>query len=559
MSKSFFSLITVLALGSNLALAQNVDEGKKFFYYERYKSAKETLEKVLAANPNDIEAAYWLGQTLIEQKDSIAAKNLYQKLLQQNGNAPMLLVGMGQIELMEGKNNDARQRFETAISLTKGRDVDVFNAVARANVQAKKGDARYAIEKLNQATEVRRFKDATTYVLMGDAYRKLVEGGNAVTSYNKAFEMDDKLAATKYKIGKVYLTQNNPDYFLPAFEEAVRIDPAYTPAYFELFYYWYFRDVNKAQPYLESYIANADQGPESEYLKTDFLYASGQFAQAKEKALSLITQYGAKVAPRMYKMVAYACDTLKDMTCANKYMADYFAKQASEDVVPADYEEMAHINSRTPGEESKAFDNLQKAVQLDTLMENKLKYISKAADLAKKMGDRNMQAQWLGIAYSIKDEPSQVDLYNWGMAHYQAENYQTADSIFCGIYESTYPDEIYGYLWCAKTKVAMDDSASSQGLAYDAYIKLAEVAKRIDSVKFKNQILESYFYLAGYINNIKKDKETAIEYLQKVLDIDPDNSTARQYIDILSRQPKSSQTSGNGRSNGGSSPGKKPD
>src|SRR5688500_8981540 len=111
MSKLFMSLVGVLVLGGNV-FAQSVEQGRKFLYYERYKSARETLEKVLAANPNNIEATYWLGQALLEQKDSVAAKNVYQKLLQQNGNAPLVLAGIGQIELMEGKVNDARQHFE---------------------------------------------------------------------------------------------------------------------------------------------------------------------------------------------------------------------------------------------------------------------------------------------------------------------------------------------------------------------------------------------------------------------------------------------------------------
>src|SRR6185369_2932982 len=109
MSKRFISFVTMVVLGSNVLFAQSVEQGRKFLYYERYKSARENLEKVLAANPNDINAAYWLGQVLLEQKDSVAAKNLYQKMLTQNGNAPLLLAGMGQIELMEGKSNDARQ------------------------------------------------------------------------------------------------------------------------------------------------------------------------------------------------------------------------------------------------------------------------------------------------------------------------------------------------------------------------------------------------------------------------------------------------------------------
>ncbi|WP_315818008.1 hypothetical protein [Paraflavitalea speifideaquila] len=190
---------------------------------------------------------------------------------------------MGQIELMEGKANDARQRFEMAITLTKGKDVDALNAVGRANVEARNGDANYAIEKLNQAVNVKGFKDPETYLLMGDAYRRLIDGGNAVQSYNKALTLDPKLAAAKFKTGKVYLTQGNKDYFLPAFEDAITLDPAYTPAYYELFYYYYSRDVGKAGPYLDKYLANADQGPEMEYLKTDFLFSSYKYAEAKPR------------------------------------------------------------------------------------------------------------------------------------------------------------------------------------------------------------------------------------------------------------------------------------
>src|SRR5947208_4539371 len=172
---------------------------------------------------------------------------------------------MGQIELMTGKTNDARQRFETAISLTKGKDVQVLNAIGRANIQAKAGEATYALEKLNQATQIKGFNDPETYVLIGDANRKNIEGGGAVTAYNKALTLNPKLAAAKYGIGKVYLTQNNKESFIPAFEEAIQMDPAYLPALFELFYYYYFRDVNKAEVYLNQYVSNADQGPDIEY------------------------------------------------------------------------------------------------------------------------------------------------------------------------------------------------------------------------------------------------------------------------------------------------------
>ena len=531
--KQSLGILVALLIGSNL-FSQTVDQGKKFLYYERYKSARESFEKILAANPNNIDAIYWLGQTMLEEKDSIAAKNLYQKTLVANGNAPLILAGMGQIELMEGKANDARQRFETAINLTKGKDVAVLNAVGRANIYARSGDANYALEKLNQATQIKGFKDPETYILIGDAYRKLVDGGNAVIAYNKALSLDNRLAAAKNRIGKIYLTQKNPEYFLPAFKEAIELDPAYTPAYYELFYYYYFRDVNEAAGYLDKYIANMDQGPQMEYLKTDFTYAKGDFAGARTRAQQLIQQFGDKVNPRMYRMVAYTSDTLGDMTTAKEAMNTFLAKADPEDIKPEDYEELANINAKIPGSESEAFGSLQMAVERDTVVENKVKYIVKAAALAKKLGNRKEEANWLGIAYQMDKNPTQTDLYNWGMAHYQAANYATADSIFCNVYESTYPNEIYGYLWCARSKQAQD-TTMEKGLAVDAYKTLAEKAMQIDSAKFKTQAIQANFYLVQYYNDIKKDRATAISYTDKVLGIDPGNADAIRIKDILSK------------------------
>ena len=89
-----------IALLSNVLKAQTIEEGRKFLYYERYKSAKAVFEKLVAANPANVDAAYWLGQALIgadDNKDIAGAKALYQKTLMANSNSPILLAGMGHI------------------------------------------------------------------------------------------------------------------------------------------------------------------------------------------------------------------------------------------------------------------------------------------------------------------------------------------------------------------------------------------------------------------------------------------------------------------------------
>ncbi len=565
MTKRVLSLLVSGILCSSMLFAQKVDDAKKFIYYERYKSAKDILDKKIAEDPNDAEATYWLGQVLLKTKDSAGAKALYQKALASNGNAPLILVGMGQMELMEGKTNEARQHFETAINLSKGRDVDVFNAIGTANVDARKGDAAYAVQKLTQATTTRRFKNAYTYLIMGDAYRKLIDGGNAVTSYNKALELDPTLAAAKVRIGRIYLTQNNPDYFLPAWSEAARIDSTYAPTYFEQYYYWYFRDVNKAGAFLDRYIAHTDPGPEMEYAKTDYTYAKGDFAGAQRRAKELIAQNGEKVSPRMYRMIAYTSDTLGDYNAAKAAMDTFLVKADTSDILPTDYEEMAKIYSKLSMAENKdvaisdsassdstgatpvvntsnvMYDSLiakyyNMAIDKDTVVANKAKLIANAAALAKRSGNRNLQAEWLGKAYAMEKEPNQNDLYNWAYAHYAAGNFVKADSLFCTTYKAKFPDAIYGYLWCARARQAQD-TTMQKGIAVEPYKELAEKALTIDSGKYKTQAITANFYLVSYYNDIAKSKDTALAYLDKVLEIDSTNEDAVRIKKILTAPP----------------------
>ena len=116
--KSGVLLITVL-LAANITMAQTLEEGRAFMYYEKYISAKNVFQKLVSANPNNVEAVYWLGQSQIappEDKDIAGAKSLYQKTLESNSNSALLIAGMGHIALLEGNGADGRNRFETAIT-----------------------------------------------------------------------------------------------------------------------------------------------------------------------------------------------------------------------------------------------------------------------------------------------------------------------------------------------------------------------------------------------------------------------------------------------------------
>jgi tetratricopeptide (TPR) repeat protein len=251
---------------SNFLRAQTIEDGKKFLYYERYKSAKGVFEKLVNADPNNLDAVYWLGQALIapeEGNDIAGAKALYQKALMANSSSPLLLAGMGHIELIEGKTQDARNRFETAISLSQGKNAAVLNAIGFANVVAKNGDVNYAIDKLKQATTIKKMNDPDVFINLGDAYKKIGEGGPAQTAYESALALNPNYARASYRIGKIYQTQGiaQNEITMRYYNDAIAKDATYAPVYENLYQYLYTTNVGQSAEYLEKYLANTDDDP----------------------------------------------------------------------------------------------------------------------------------------------------------------------------------------------------------------------------------------------------------------------------------------------------------
>ncbi|MGZ8515734.1 MAG: tetratricopeptide repeat protein, partial [Chitinophagaceae bacterium] len=251
MKKTFITFLVAGLLLVSAIQAQSIQDGVKDLYAERFKSAKATFEKLLAANPNNIEATYWLGQTHIEMEDTSGAKKVYEKALLASANAPLVIVGMGQIDLMQNKVSEARQRFETAITMTKGKkgnDAVILNAVGRAitkvyNDKTKIGDINYAISKLEEASQQKIKEEglsADIYLNLGDAYRKAKPGeagGLAYQNYQKAIDVSPGFAVPHHRMAHLFNSQRNWDLYEKYLNDAITKDPKFAPAYYELSYY----------------------------------------------------------------------------------------------------------------------------------------------------------------------------------------------------------------------------------------------------------------------------------------------------------------------------------
>jgi hypothetical protein len=383
---------------------------------------------------------------------------------------------------------------------------------------------------------------------MGDAYRKLIDGGNAVQSYQKALTLDPKLAEAKYKIGKIYETQKNTEFYLPAYNDAVQMDPNYAPAYYALYvHYFEHGDVDKTTDFLNKYVAVTDETPELKYDQTTLLYVGKKYDEAIAASKAAIQAQGDKVYPKYYLLLAYSYDGKNDSVNAREYLNQYFQKQKPDALTGRDYAFQGKVLTKFHSDSVAAIAAYMKAINMDTILQNKLDVIKEAQDFAKQSGNKGAYAYWLGVGYPYLKDPNQNELYNWGFANYSAGNYQASDSIFCGLYESKYPNEIFGYLWCKNSALALDDSLWTKGLPIEAYQKLGAIARSLDSTakaanspdstKYKRYVIESYSQLAGYFNNVKKDKETAITYLDMWIEVDPADPNPKKFKEILTRKP----------------------
>lgn len=527
--------------------AQSIQDGVKDLYAERYKSAKATFEKLVASNPNNIDATYWLGQTYIAMEDTVGAKKIYEKALLASANAPLVIVGMGQVELMENKVSEARQRFETAITMTKGKkgnDPAILNAVGRAITEVysdkkKIGDINYAIQKLEEASK-EKIKDesllADIYLNLADAYRKAKpgeSGGLAYQNYQKAIDADPGFAVPYHRMAHLFNTQRNWDLYEKYLNQAIAKDSRFAPAYYDLYYFKLLnkQDFNGAEQYAQKFIQNTDPDPQNEYLSAQTKWAKKDFDGAIASAKSIISQAGANVKARVYKLIADSYLQKKDTAAAKEFVDQYFAK--AKELTALDYKLKADVYSVIPGQEDVVFSSYMEGLKADTVLENKVELLKKGAEFFKNRGQREKEGDLLEELVKLKPNPTINEMFDVGRAYYFGGAYIKSYNAFSRFAEK-YPDEVFGWEWKLNNSKIID-STKQDSIAVPDALKLLSFSEK-DTVKFKKQYISAASFLALYYANKAGDKIKAIEYLKKWQNMDPANKEAIQKnIDILSK------------------------
>lgn len=529
--------------------AQSIQEGMNHLYAGRVKSAQTVFEKLLAANPNNIEALYWLGQSYLETDEIMAAriaaaKKVYEKAMQTTNGAPLILVGMGHIELLEKKVNDARQHFESALTMTrhnkKGDDPGIETAIGRAIVDSKDGDYSYAVRLLEDAS-VKNPKNTETLLQLGNAYRKAGEGkggGPAYTAYNKALQVDPNFAAASFRLAQLFESQKNYELVFQYLNDAVAKDSKFTNAYYELFYYYFSRlKFTDAQVQIEKYISSKgeDLDPQDQYLYAMLCWAQKDFTCATGKAESIVSAVGDKTKPKVYRLLAESYFQKGDYTNAKKYSDLFFLKKNPEDYSSNDYVIRAKILDKTGGTPDEIFQNYVNGAQLDTVLSSRIEFLGEAADYFKEKKMRDREAQIIQKIIELKPKPTINDYFDLATAYYFSQNYAKSREASI-IMRDKWPNQVYGYDWVYNNSRLLD-TVKKDSIAVPDALKLYDFAVT-DTSKYKKQIISAASFLAIYYANDAKDKTKAIEYLKKWQAADVANyDNIQKNIEILEASP----------------------
>ncbi len=518
----FISTLLIFAIS---VFAQSIQDAQQQIDNENYFKAKVILWKLLNdPASNRVEVEYYLGNAYLKSDDADSAKIFYKLVAAPDNKTPFGSVASGRLNLL-GKNKDAAKLdFQRAVQLSKSKNANVFFEIGDAYFRPVVIDLNAAIENLEKANDLDS-KNTSIMLELGDAYLENAQndntmGGKAMNKYEGAIAINPKLALAYIKKGQLAINGRIFDDAINAFNKALELDPNLNLVHLKLGdAYYYTKQFDKMIVEYKKYI---DLSPgdvkartiilqqlfnNKEYdkvidestkgLKTDpsnmdflrfILYSDFELKRYKDgsDALSkLMAVPNIKLRPRDILYGARLSNAIGDTTTAMKLYTQALANDTG--------------NCDLIGEYAKALFVSRHYQEADSMYNHKK---TKCGDLT------TLEYYYLGRDYLLLDDSI------------------NADTTF-GEFIKRSPTTPDGYYWRARTNLKIGKLEDFNSLPYySKYIDIVTTAGTQE--KYKDNLNEAYNYLGAYY--FEKDKAQSKSYFQKVLDTDPTNEFATEYM-----------------------------
>ncbi len=544
MKKLTFFVGMVLLLQLQSIQAQTISEGLKFFENENFTAALNTFKTLATQEPTNPIHQYYIGEVLYATEDYAGAEKAYLEGIKINSKSPESNIGLAKIKLDQGKAPEAQLIFDAVVKANK-KSAAALGLIGHTLLNSKKPNATKALEYLIKSRDMDP-KVAITWSDMGDAYKLNQDLGNAMTSYESAVEKDKNNLKALMNMAEMWAASKQVDLAIKKLEDAMALSPDYAPAYKSLYeLYIRARKFSKVTPLLDKYVSLVGTDVDARVRLVKFLCFQ---AKDYDRAISEGTKVLAS-NPEQYTLhrwlawAHYEKENFQDSYDHSKKLFAAAEKEPTRKLFPSDYEYYAKATYK--------IGNLDEAaIAYERVLQDEP---NKAHDyygnLAKSYFETKNYEKALTY-YGKKGEVKALniaDLYYTGLSQFYSNRFVEADSSFSMVLAAN-PNYPQG--WWMKVRIAktLDTTTVNRTwLArpmFEKYIEYASTAFTSDPEKnksYRTNLLEAYNYLS-YCYVQLGDFELAKLYYNKLLELDPTNTTAADNLKILTNMPPPKKT-----------------
>lgn len=519
--------------------------------YGRYDVAKKELYKLIRSQPTQGRNFYRLGVIHINENNLDSANYYFKQGLRALKDANVNNIGLGKIGLLEGKDKEAKSKFNAGTNNLSPSDYQTFLVVADAYTNAPKPDFDAALEYVNFALLV-DVKEPEPHIARGDIYFAEKRFVDARRVYYETSKMFPKSLLPKMKLADVFRAGNEFEEAIKVYDSIVEKDPNYVDVYKQLgLAYADFARFKDDKALLEKGVENyfkyhgmigesidADNEIASYFIKNKAYNALGDLVRTK--------WYTRGDNFYMYRYRAIADFQNGKFLDAKESINQYFDVQDKKELIePIDYlykglsELEASRNEDGTFNEAvykKSIDEMTKAVKDNPNLGVALHQLG--VDLFK---DEYFEQAYFVFDLASKDEKSPYyvyDMYYKGNALYMAsdkpmfqDQLERAKENLSNSLKKTPTFEAYLISARVNRNLNTAESLSKMEKDYEGFIALLTEKGRANDAAFRESLVEAYTMIGNYNQSINKAK--AADSFRKVLQLDSSNEYARKQVQSL--------------------------
>ncbi|MES2797522.1 MAG: tetratricopeptide repeat protein, partial [Bacteroidota bacterium] len=554
--KSLFVSVLIFAAGVQV-MAQNTQLAMAYLDAEQFTKAQDILEKQVAAEPS-ADNFFALGYFYVKRGQLDKANETFNKGIAIDPKNPINSIGNAMVLLGNKKYPEAKALIDAAVLKTKMKNADVLYRAAEAYTLFEHTNDPAEAVRLIDLIQEKAKKTAPEYQMVkGDAYLLKNDGGPAVSAYEQALLLNPKYAKAMTHVGKVFKRGKNYKLSQEGYGKAIQVDSNYAPAYREFGELWLLaRDYKRASLNYDKYLQKAEPTCENKlrYVKMAFLAKNFEGARRVLRDVEACSANNPVMAgdldiPRMKGYMMYEEGKYTESV---SFLKDLLSKLSPEKILLSD-KAMLGKSYQKLNNDSLAIIYFNEVAPLDT-NDNYFVNIHDIQYKAKKYKEA-ADATLAGINWRNERKeriPSNDYLtltrdYYFGAQSIALTPTSTKEDTLRKVDMAIKADEamvkmmelnttyVPAHLWRARANSIIDVD-KTKALAVPHYEKFVELA---DKDKNKNELKEAYIYLAfnSLIYAPIKDEIKGNDYVNKVLEIDPENPTIKRYKEAIAPTP----------------------